>query len=171
MYSEICTVPRLHERGHRIRRDRDSTEPKGKPYLKGRPRLEFSVSHTRCAAAVALAGEPVGVDVERLRDIDLGVASRRIFGREQALLHASRGAHERFFDMWTKKKRGLKRLASGCRADLKTCDVTETIPARALHSARRRYIISVCSAVKIEDGDLNRLTGPALKDMWRRQAG
>lgn len=43
---------------------RFSAAPLGKPQLAGHPELQFSLSHSGCWAVCALAGTPVGVDVE-----------------------------------------------------------------------------------------------------------
>lgn len=46
----------------------DLTE-RGKPYFPDFPQLRFSISHTEGAALVGLSGEPIGVDIEKLRPV------------------------------------------------------------------------------------------------------
>lgn len=89
--------------------------PHLKPFARGLP-VEFSVSHSCDLAVCAVDGRPVGIDVEKIRPIDLRVAKRvctaaelkYLFGRppepadfayaeDPALL-------ERFYTLWTRKE-------------------------------------------------------------------
>ena len=41
----------------------------GKPYFASHPDVHFSLSHTRCAALLAVHNEPIGADIECLRPV------------------------------------------------------------------------------------------------------
>lgn len=92
----------------------------GKPFLEEGP--EFSLSHTRGAAAVALsASMPVGVDVENVeRSNDWRNLLRRVLSPpEIAALRVLAEAEQqpRFYEFWTLKEAWSKALALGLHAD------------------------------------------------------
>lgn len=88
----------------------------GKPELLGQepPSLHFNLSHTRGLLVLAVAGSPVGVDVEAHQPRDIQALSQRFFSadEQQAL---SRIAHPWrlacFYRLWTLKEAWVK--ASG----------------------------------------------------------
>jgi len=109
-----------------------SYSEKGKPTLAerlGRDDLQFSVSHSADLAAFALAVEaPVGVDVERLRDVDdmEGVAERTFSARECTALRdlPRRLRSEGFFNCWTRKEAYVKALGAGLSYPLERFSVS-----------------------------------------------
>ena len=74
----------------------------GKPYFPGCTHIHFNISHSRGCALCALHGEPVGVDVERLRP-----APRRL---------AAGMGDEAFFRLWTAREATVKREGRGWTA-------------------------------------------------------
>jgi 4'-phosphopantetheinyl transferase len=92
----------------------------GKPFMAGQPRVHFSLSYRAGAAAIALASEPVGVDVERMADgIDIdGIGGRFFTPGEQAFLADAPAAERRtrFFALWTRKEALLKAVGAGIDA-------------------------------------------------------
>ncbi len=86
-------------------------DDRGRPYLPDGPCV--SVSHTAGAAAVALSGRPVGVDVERLRTVRQGL-DRRIMGRREYEWYCARGRRtEDLLTLWTLKESYYKCLGTG----------------------------------------------------------
>lgn len=90
----------------------------GKPYLFGAPcDLRFNLSHTRGAAAVAVAeGIEVGVDAERGdRPHDIKVAERFFAREEITLLRAAEAdaSATTFFSIWTLKEAVIKAMGLG----------------------------------------------------------
>jgi 4'-phosphopantetheinyl transferase len=142
----------------------------GKPYLADRA-LEFNVSHTRYAVAVALSDAPVGVDIERVREIGFSVADSVFSDGELALLNNAPGDRTAcFFEIWTKKEARLKRSGDGLRG-LRACDVTRAVPGEELITMRSgQYILSVCSAEKYDSGSLIQIREEELHDLWRSYA-
>jgi 4'-phosphopantetheinyl transferase len=95
--------------------------PGGKPWLAGvDPPLQFSLSHAGGLAAVAVAGFPLGLDIERLRPIDLALADRFFAAAEAAeLARLPPAVRERgFFQAWTRKEAYLKATGTGLAAAL-----------------------------------------------------
>lgn len=90
------------------------TGPRGKPGCAG---LAFSTAHSASRAVVAVAPEgPLGVDIERLRSLDLDRLARRVLApRERALLESlsedERGAA--LIRLWTAKEAVVKAEGTG----------------------------------------------------------
>ena len=140
----------------------------GKPYLVCAPRLEFSVSHTRNAIAIALSDSPVGIDVERIRQTDLSLA-QHIFGDNELLWLNSeeKGRYCRFFDIWTKKEAFFKLNGNGLPDDLKVLDVTGSLAPKILSTLYfGDYIVSVCSDDEFSETDAVRTTEAELIKQW-----
>lgn len=100
----------------------------GKLHLRGR-RLEFNVSHCDDLAIYGIGwGAAVGVDVERLRDIDdVDGIAERVFthGERGVLASVPAGARVRtFFNCWTRKEAYVKAIGDGLLAPLQEFEVT-----------------------------------------------
>ncbi|TWU00419.1 4'-phosphopantetheinyl transferase psf-1 [Botrimarina colliarenosi] len=87
----------------------------GKPALVGDGSLHFNLAHTGDLAICAIAGEPVGVDVERVRPMKnaLGLAERWFHPEEVARLAAATDPLAAFFGVWTMKEAALKLVGLG----------------------------------------------------------
>ena len=115
----------------------------GKPRLEG-GEIAFNISHTRRAVAIALARNEVGVDIERIRPVDLKVASR-FSADETEYVMRSENREERFFEIWTKKEAHLKRLGVGLRVPLSSFSVLSRPIAETLYTFRLGdHVLSVC---------------------------
>lgn len=99
-------------------------EEYGKPYAVGL-NVEFNISHSGDIVVCAIDSYPVGIDVERIRPIDLKVAERictddellYIFGHkptEQDFIYTTdMEILTRFFEIWTKKEAYFKCMSTG----------------------------------------------------------
>ncbi|GAA2698704.1 4'-phosphopantetheinyl transferase family protein [Actinoplanes palleronii] len=95
--------------------------PQGRPYLPGGS-LHFSLAHAGDRALIAIAGRPVGVDLDHPRP---GLDPRRMAARFFAPAEAARvaaagtGAYRTYLRLWTRKEACVKaagaRLALGLR--------------------------------------------------------
>ena len=121
----------------------------GKPLLPPETGLHFNLSHTDGLALYAVACTPVGIDVERVRNVPdaVGLAQRFFSAREQSLFRAlpAEEVQACFLRAWTRKEAVLKATGRGVQS-LDCCEVSfgATEP------------VSVVSL----DGD------PAAKDRW-----
>ena len=127
-----------------------SFEPdaQGKPHLPASlGALHFNLSHSAGLAAVAVTrAGPVGVDVERVRELDdMDSLVRRFFApAERAALEACPPAHRAraFFTIWTRKEAYIKAVGTGLGLRLSSFAVSLTPDARLLSidgdSARAR---------------------------------
>jgi 4'-phosphopantetheinyl transferase len=94
----------------------------GKPFFQSHPTIHFNISHSGRWVVVAVSGSRVGVDVERVKKVNLGIAERFYSEREKARLFALPAADqtEYFFDLWTLKESFLKAIGTGLTKSLKS---------------------------------------------------
>ena len=121
----------------------------GKPYLVNYPNVYFSISHTKGAIACAVSDNPVGVDIERIRKMDLRV-SRYFFSQHEKdyIFASSEKANQRFTEVWTKKEAYLKFLGCGIKIPAEKFNVFEKINNEhiRIHTEYNHdYIISICN--------------------------
>lgn len=96
----------------------------GKPYAVGLD-VEFNISHSGDMVVCAIDSSPVGIDIEKIRPIDLKVAKRicsndelvYLFGympnEQDFVCTTDKEILTRFFEVWTKKEAYTKWLGSG----------------------------------------------------------
>ena len=98
----------------------------GKPSLVGHD-LHFNLSHSYDYALVAVAGEEVGVDIERIGPVDdlPRLAQKSFSAAEIETLEALPAAqrNEGFFTCWTRKEAVIKALGEGLSHPLDAFDV------------------------------------------------
>jgi 4'-phosphopantetheinyl transferase len=89
----------------------------GKPRLDGGPALEFSVSHSRDIAVVAIAALPLGVDVEHLREVrHLDRTASRVLHHDTTKLLTALPEPQRtdaFIAAWTLREAHIKAVGGG----------------------------------------------------------
>lgn len=98
------------------------TNAHGKPFLKNKPGFHFNLSHSGCWVACAVDDQPVGVDVERIHEIDFDIA-KRFFSPEEYGDLMDKAEPDRlayFFDLWTLKESYLKAAGTGLSVSLKS---------------------------------------------------
>ena len=97
----------------------------GKPAMEGGP--EFNLSHSGDLAALAISRDgPVGVDVERRREIEDAVARHHFSPAEYSALSGLSGADwlDGFYRCWTRKEAVIKTNGLGLSMPLDSFDVT-----------------------------------------------
>ncbi len=106
----------------------------GQPYLTG---CDFYVSITHCEGkiACAISREPVGIDIERIRPVNLKLCRHVCVPEEKAYVlgdareYENRACREeavlrRFFEIWTAKEAYFKKCGTGI-TDLKSVNVLQ----------------------------------------------
>ena len=81
----------------------------GKPYLLNDLDIQFNISHSGDIIVCAVSAEPVGIDVELIKPINLKLAERFFHADENAYILAQADKEEAFFEIWTKKESYIKR--------------------------------------------------------------
>lgn len=100
------------------------TAEHGKPYAR-KLNVEFNISHSADMVVCVVDDNPIGVDIEKIRPIDLNTA-KRIFGEEEIRYifecipdiddyndYRNDAVMQRFFELWTKKEAFGKLLGIG----------------------------------------------------------
>jgi 4'-phosphopantetheinyl transferase len=105
----------------------DCGKPHGKPKVVG-AELEVSISHSGDWVALALTqGEPVGVDVEEVRQADVDGLAGIAFSAKEKEDFAAVGAAERqgaFFTYWARKEAVVKATGKGMSVPMSKLTLT-----------------------------------------------
>lgn len=114
-----------------------------KPYIAGFEKWYFNISHTPGMIGIAVSEEPVGIDVEKVRDADFRIAKRFFTAQENFHIENATNKEKCFFEIWTKKEAYLKYTGRGLNDSLKSFDVFEQ-SHRIESFEEDGYMISVC---------------------------
>lgn len=87
----------------------------GKPYGE---KVEFNFSHSGNIAVCAISDNPVGVDVEKIRNVSMDIAKRKFCTNEYDFIINSTNSTDSFFEYWVKKESYVKALGKGLRIPL-----------------------------------------------------
>ncbi len=85
----------------------------GKPFLMGRDDFHFNLSHSGVWVVAAVDSQPVGVDVEKISDIDLGIADSFFSEDEHKDLMGQNNKQDYFFKLWSLKESYIKIIGKG----------------------------------------------------------
>ena len=105
----------------------------GKPYAENVD-AHFSVSHSGDAVICAVSERPVGIDIEKIRDVRFKTAER--FATAQELEYIGENT-ERFFEIWTLKEAYFKCIGTGLDASIK--DVSFKISGNEIECSEKGY--------------------------------
>lgn len=94
----------------------------GKPFLVNRPEFYYNITHSGDWVVIALSKSEVGIDIERIRKIDLDIAKKYFTDQEYLDINSRTGKEKReyFFDIWTLKESYVKALGQGLTISLKS---------------------------------------------------
>ena len=121
----------------------------GKPFAKGLP-AEFNISHSGDIIVCAVDDKPVGIDIEKIRPIDLTVAKRICTDEELLYLfgHTPTGQDytyttdtqilNRFFELWTAKEAYGKCIGVGIS------ELRQQVSVSEQYNLEGKYILSIC---------------------------
>ncbi len=93
-------------------------DPCGRPYLCGNERY-ISLSHSGDKAAAVIAESPVGIDIERIREVNPRLKDRVCTAEEREFIDESPDKTTAFFEVWTAKEACFKKQGTGI-TDLKS---------------------------------------------------
>ena len=125
----------IHPKEVSFRRDKN-----GKPYAEGLD-IHFSLSHSGTVAVCAISDKPVGIDVEKVRDVNMRVAQKMFTPRERYYVFSDkRKMKRRFFEIWTKKEAYVKRIGTKIW-DFQSFDVIGDTSVYLLED--KKYVVAV----------------------------
>ena len=144
----------------------------GKPYVKGEPFIHFNVSHAGDYILCAFASYPVGVDVEKVKEIAYEDIVHDCFTEQerQYIFQPISSPLHRFYEIWTLKESYVKCVGKGLSIPLDsfTCvigdgikvigkDVHEEYTCQQI-SIHPNYKVAVCSLQKNDKNIIIRIT-------------
>lgn len=113
-----------------------------KPFVQNCP-VQFSITHAGRLLGVAVSEKhPVGLDVEAVRPMREGFASRYFNACEQAQIRASADPDEALIRLWTAKEAVGKYHGTGLRRDIAAIDTKQAATALFKKNGTR-YAISL----------------------------
>jgi len=97
----------------------------GKPYLLGQSNFHFNLAHSGSWVVMIWGEDAVGVDVEKVKEIDIGVVER-FFSSEEFMDIMAKSEYKRreyFYELWTLKESYIKALGTGLSTPLDTFSI------------------------------------------------
>ena len=142
--SEICRLTGMSNKQLEF-----SVNMYGKPFLIDNSQIHFNISHAGCYVACVLSSEPVGIDIEIIKPIELKIAEQFFTSDEMAYVMDENHIC-RFYEVWTKKESRIKKEGKGLSKSLTSFSVFELIiqePPLIYHKVFRNEeaICHVCS--------------------------
>lgn len=83
----------------------------GRPQLN--PPVDFSISHSENAVICGMSVQRIGVDLEKIKPIDLRDYERFLRPEEWEAITSSRQPERRFYTLWTQKEAVIKAVGEG----------------------------------------------------------
>jgi 4'-phosphopantetheinyl transferase len=123
----------------------------GKPFLAGYDQYHFNVSHAGRYVACVADEEPVGIDVEVIKQVDLKIA-QRFFSEDEKEFLFSRPEDQKqktFYQIWTSKESYIKRDGRGLSIPLSSFSVYSA-PDVCFHRIfeNEEAVCTVCTAAQ-----------------------
>ena len=114
----------------------------GKPFIEGGP--HFSISHCKTGIAVAVADEPVGIDIEHIRTADQDLIERTMNADEiQLIANADANADIAFTRLWTRKEAVAKWQGTGITSFEQLQSIIEKNTSNIETFEKEKYIYSI----------------------------
>ncbi|MDR1254161.1 MAG: 4'-phosphopantetheinyl transferase superfamily protein [Oscillospiraceae bacterium] len=126
----------------------------GKPFLKNQ-NFHYNISHTIGAAVLAVSNTPIGIDIEKVRDVNLKIAKRFFHDIEEEKIFAHpENQLRRFLYVWTRKEAYLKYQGIGLHRALSSFNIynLETPVTTIEHG---EFIFSICKGTEISNKWIN----------------
>ena len=114
----------------------------GKPSIAGHPEIHFNLSHCKEAAVCVVSDQPIGVDVESIREYKEGLVNYSMNEEEKRQIESSEHPDRAFIRLWTMKEATLKLIGTGISNDLKSA--IDFQQYRYTTIEREKYIYTVC---------------------------
>lgn len=98
-----------------------SYNPYGKPYIANARKFKFNVSHSGSYVVIAVSEYGVGIDIEKIREIDMGIAQRFFTKNEYSFIESLASEVDKknvFYMYWTLKESYIKAIGKGLNIPL-----------------------------------------------------
>ena len=141
---EICRATGISNRQLEF-----SVNAYGKPFLVDSHHVHFNISHAGSYIACAISDEPVGIDIELIKSVNIKIAERFFTPNETAYIKSD-SQSLRFCEVWTKKESHIKLEGKGLHKSLSSFSVFDT-DTQGYHTYHKAFennaaICHICSA-------------------------
>lgn len=124
----------------------------GKPFIVGHPDIHFNMSHCREAAICAVSNEPIGVDVESIREFNDSLIRYTMNEREVQEIEQAERPDVAFIRLWTMKEAVLKLSGRGIVDDMKhVLDHVSHLNLTTIISPDVRFVYTVASCQRTDE--------------------
>lgn len=120
----------------------------GKPYIKHYTDYNFSISHSKDYIVYVSDIHPIGIDVERIKSANIGLAKRFFTPKEYSYIVSSNSLDDSFFKVWTIKEAYIKMLGMGLHKPLSSFDIF-SLDCNVYNTTIEDYSMSVCYSSKV----------------------
>lgn len=113
----------------------------GKPSIVGHPEIFFNLSHCKEAVVCAISNNPIGVDVECIREAKESLINYTMNQEEISEINNSDNPASAFIRFWTMKEATSKLVGTGITNDVKT--LIDFAKYKYTTVDRQRYIYTI----------------------------
>ena len=150
-----------------------TTNEYGKPFLKDREDLQFNLSHSGIWVVGVIDHQVVGIDVERIQEIDLDISKNYFSPDEHEDLMSKADKFDYFFTLWALKESYIKILGKGLSHPLNAFSIKFSSPEEIIinvegqrikdiffrqYDIDKAYKMAVCAAHDHIPGQVHMLT-------------
>ena len=114
----------------------------GKPSIVGHPGIYFNLSHCKDAAVCAISNQPIGIDVESIRELKDSLVNYTMNEEEANMINSSDNPASAFIRLWTMKEATMKLIGTGISNDMKS--VIDSSKYKYTTVDKQRYIYTIC---------------------------
>ncbi len=114
----------------------------GKPSIVGHPEIYFNLSHCKEAVICAISNQPIGVDVESIREFNDSLINYTMNDEEKVEIANSDAPAATFIRLWTMKEATSKLIGTGITHDVKS--LIDTKKYKYTTVERQQYIYTIC---------------------------
>lgn len=116
----------------------------GKPILADYPHIHFNISHCDKAILCAIDKQPIGVDIESIKEYDEEVAHYTMNKNEILQIESSSHPNIEFTRLWTMKEAVLKQSGKGITNHMKDILSMCNLDLTTVISSNVNYVYSIC---------------------------
>jgi 4'-phosphopantetheinyl transferase len=114
----------------------------GKPSIVDHPDIFFNLSHCKEAVICVISDQPIGVDIESIREYKERLVNYTMNEAEIAEIQKAENPASDFIRLWTMKEATMKLIGTGISNDMKT--VIDTTKYKYTTVDKQRYIYTIC---------------------------
>jgi 4'-phosphopantetheinyl transferase len=98
----------------------------GKPYFNNKNAPEFNIAHSGEYVICGFDEYPVGIDIERIKQMDFSDADYFLSNREKTMLNATNSSNQLslLYKIWTVKESYLKAIGTGLSSNKRLSDLS-----------------------------------------------